>query len=65
MSDPVLGQVWGRHRVLLGLTGVSFFSPFGPWCLACGVLVPQPEIELVPLAVEAQSLNYWTTREVP
>ena len=32
---------------------------------ACGILVPQPEIEPVPLAVEAWSLNHWTTREVP
>ena len=32
---------------------------------ACGILVPQPEIGPVPLAVEAWSLNHWTTREVP
>ena len=28
------------------------------------ILVPQPEIEPLPLAEEAQSLNHWTTREV-
>ena len=28
-------------------------------------LVPQPEIEPVLPAVEAQSLNHWTAREVP
>ena len=33
--------------------------------MACGILVPQPGIEPVPPAVKAQSLNPWTTREVP
>ena len=32
---------------------------------ACRILVPQPGIEPVPLAVEARSLNHWTTREFP
>ena len=31
---------------------------------ACRILVPQPGIEPLPLAVEAQSLNHWTAREV-
>ena len=31
----------------------------------CGILVPQPGIELMPPAVEVWSLNSWTTREVP
>ena len=30
-----------------------------------GNLVPQPEIEPIPLVVEARSLNHWTAREVP
>ena len=30
----------------------------------CRILVPQPETEPVPLAVEAQSLTHWTTRNV-
>ena len=34
-------------------------------CAACGILVPQPGIESSPPALEAQSLNHWTTREVP
>ena len=41
----------------------SFF--FRPCQVACGTLVPLPGIEPVPPAVEAQSLNHWTTREVP
>ena len=32
---------------------------------ACGILVPQPGIELMSPAVEAQSLNCWTIEEVP
>ena len=32
---------------------------------ACGILFPQPGIEPTPPAVEGQSLNPWTTREVP
>ena len=31
----------------------------------CGILVPQPGIEPLPPAVEAQSFNHWTAREVP
>ena len=44
------------------------FQLFGFFWLglpACGILVPQPGIEPVPPAVEAQSLNYGTTRQVP
>ena len=32
--------------------------------VACGILVSQQEIEYVPPAVEAFSLNHWITREV-
>ena len=38
--------------------GVAYF-------LACGILVPQPEIESTPLAVEVWSPNHWTVKEVP
>ena len=33
--------------------------------MAWGILVPRQGIEAVPPAVEVQSLNHWTTREVP
>ena len=42
----------------------SFFF-FWPHHTACRILVPQPGIEPVPPALEMQSLNHWTTREVP
>lgn len=38
---------------------------FWLYCAACGVPVPQLGIEPVAPALEAQSLNHWTTREVP
>ena len=37
---------------------------FWPCHVACGILVPQPRIEPMLPATEAQSLNHWTTREV-
>ena len=42
---------------------VNFFFFF--WHAACGILVPQPEIEPVPLALGAQSLNHWMFGEAP
>ena len=42
--------------------GAGFFSFFG---LLCGILIPQPEIKSSLPAVEAQSLNHLTTREIP
>ena len=38
---------------------------FWPQHVACGVLVPQLQIEPVSPALEAQSVNHWTSREVP
>ena len=33
--------------------------------VACGILVPQPVIESISLALEVQSLNHWAIREDP
>ena len=44
-------------------TGLDFFSTM--LCVACGVLAPQPGVEPMPPALEVQSPNHWTTREVP
>ena len=43
---------------------VSFFF-FSLSRVAYGILVPRQGIELMLPAVEAWSLNHWTTREVP
>ena len=40
-----------------------FFFFFGH--MACRILVPRPGIKPLPPALEAQSLNHWTAREVP
>ena len=45
-------------------SGCNFFF-FLPSPVARGILVPQPGIKPVPPALEAQSLNHWTAREVP
>ena len=36
-----------------------------PYHMVCGILVPPPRIEAVPLVVEGQSPNHWTAREIP
>ena len=33
--------------------------------MVCGVLVLRPEIKPTPFALEVQSLNHWTAREIP
>ena len=43
---------------------ISFYFTLWPRHAACGILVPRLGIEAVPPAVEAQSLNHWTAREV-
>ena len=37
----------------------------GPHCTACGISVPQPEIEPQATAVRAQNSNHEATRELP
>ena len=56
----------------LAVSSTSWDSPRDSWLLyfwphhvACGILVPRPRIEPMVPAVEAQSLNHWTAREVP
>ena len=50
---------------MLGLEERSLFvCVFLAGHAACGILFPQPGVEPNPPAVEAQSLNHWTTREV-
>ena len=51
------------HIAIARFWVVFSFSFFG--YVACGILVPQPGIEPVPPALEEQSLNCWTTKEVP
>ena len=41
------------------------FVHIWPRHTGCWILVPQPGIKAMPPTLEAQSLNYWTTREIP
>ena len=54
-----------REKKHLGgfLTNVLCFV-FWLHCMACGILIPHPGIELMPPAAEAQGLNHWTAREI-
>lgn len=38
---------------------------FDVYCAACGILVCQPGIKLMSIALGAWSPNHWTSREVP
>ena len=40
-----------------------YYLMFWPCHEACGILVPQPGMKPLALALEVQSLNRWTTRE--
>ena len=51
----------GKPRILFFI----FYFLATPPGAACGTLVPRPGIKRMPPAVEAQSLNHWTAREVP
>ena len=65
LSHHLLGT-WPRasYPISLSFHFLSFFVSFRPSHKACGILVPQPEIEPQPPETEAWSLNHWTTREV-
>ena len=52
------------HFLQFFVLSAIFCFIFGPHRTACGILVPQSRIKPAPPAVEAESLNYWTTREV-
>ena len=51
------GQLYSKEWI--------FLKKIGPHCGAQGMLVPQPGLGPSPPAVEVQSLNHWTTTEVP
>ena len=53
----------GRATLLIDQSLFFFFGHATH--MACGILVPQPGIKPGPTAGEAQSLNHYTTREVP
>ena len=52
------------RKVILASPNLFLILIFWPCRMACRILVPRPGIEPVPPAVEVQSLNHWTAREV-
>ena len=68
-----ISDLLGSFSFLKSLFGTSlgdhvdrlFFFFFFFSHKAYGILVPRPGTEVVPPALEAQSLNHWTTGEVP
>ena len=53
------------HQTIVNKEIGFFCFCFWPRHAACGILVPQSRIGPAPPALEVQSLNHWTTREVP
>jgi len=54
-----------HHNNFLNILIHLLLLLFWPWHGACEILVPWPRIEPMPPAVEARSLNHWTSREAP
>ena len=67
MGQELTAVTWrakGRN-VLVGTDTEGFFFFFFAYHEACRILVLYPGMEPMTPAVEAHSLNHWTTREIP
>ena len=67
-SCPSTWKYWHSAWRVPKLTILSSFSTsffFLAHTVACGILIPWWGIKPTPPALEALSLNHWTTREVP
>ena len=49
---------------MAGIRHLILFLTFWPRHVANAILVPQPGMEPMPSAVQAQILNHWTIKEV-
>ena len=63
LSLPIYEHGISFHLFRYPFLSLSFFF-LATLCSIQGILVPWPGIEPMPLAVEVQSLNHWTAREV-
>ena len=63
--EETKNQFFFCFSLYLFIFSFFFFLIFWPCPAACGILVPRPGMQPEPPAVEAWSLNHWTTREVP
>ena len=60
VNEGVYTSVWLQSGIIS-----TYLISFWPLHGAYRILVPWPGIEHMTPAVEAQSLNHWTTKEVP
>ena len=61
VSSPLPALAWQ-----LSYVSASFLKKiFWPCCMAWGILIPQPGMELVAPAEEVQSPNHWTAEKIP
>ena len=67
VSAPVFLWVLSLYVLLSAWTCLSetSFSSFWPLRVACGILVPWPEITPAPLALEVWDFNHWATKKAP
>ena len=78
MKCPTIRKAWQDVRGSLADQKLKSSNYGLPFCkmifandffwschIACGMLVPQPGIKPVALAVEGRSSNHWTTRQFP
>ena len=58
-----MGTVLADYKFLFSMNIIEFIYIFHFWlhCATCRILVPWPGIKPAPLALEAQSLNHWST----
>ena len=67
-SFPLDSLPWGQkgkgNLFLFCSLFFFFFNVLATCHATCGILAPRPGIETAPPALEARSLNHWTTREV-
>ena len=54
-----------HHNNFLNILIHLLLLLFWPWHGACEILAPWPRIEPMPPAVQARSLNHWSSREAP
>ena len=67
-SNSIINEIiicFRKFKKIGSSHGNFFFLTFWLPNAVCSILVPQPEIELTLLALNVQSLNHWTAREVP
>ena len=53
------------NAFITSLSYLIYSFTFWLYCIACGILVPQPGSQPTPHALEAQSLIHWPAKDYP